>query len=188
MRKGAREGQAVWTLFRVQGEDYEGGVVFEGEELQGCEIVSNCVEGVVEGIEGVQEASSKGWMSFFFVNFSTKGRLRVLRSVTASLRICDVFWPETKRVVFGFSVCWGSRLSMARLARAFLGFLETASVVMLGALAAWPDNIHCLQHDGAGVRCECNGPTLGADMELFFESFRRSGGFFADALAADGST
>src|SRR4051794_21645189 len=62
-------------------------------------------------------------MSFFLLKRSTKGRLRVHRSATASLRICEVFWPETKRVVLGFSFCCGSRLAMARFARAFLGFL-----------------------------------------------------------------
>lgn len=62
-------------------------------------------------------------MSFFLVKRSQKGRLRVLMSATASLRICDVFWPETKSVVLGFSFCWGSRFAIARFARAFLGFL-----------------------------------------------------------------
>jgi hypothetical protein len=57
------------------------------------------------------------------VNLSQNGRFSVLRSATASLRICDVFWPVTKSVVFGFSFCCGSRFAIARFARAFLGFL-----------------------------------------------------------------
>jgi hypothetical protein len=72
----------------------------------------------------VQDASSNGWISFFFVNLSTNGRLRVARSDMASLRIFDVFPPARKRVTFGFSCCCGARFSMARFARAFLGFLE----------------------------------------------------------------
>jgi hypothetical protein len=40
------------------------------------------------------------------------------------LRICEVLWPVTKRVVFGFSFCCGSRFAIARFARAFLGFLR----------------------------------------------------------------
>jgi hypothetical protein len=74
--------------------------------------------------KGVQEASSKGWMSFFFMKLSTKGFLSMRRSAVHSLRICDTFWPATKSVVLGFSFTSGSRLSIARLARAFLGFLN----------------------------------------------------------------
>jgi hypothetical protein len=83
-------------------------------------ILLRCKSGLVDGIH---EASSKGWMSFFLVNRSQNGRFSVLRSATASLRICDVFWPETKSVVLGFSFCSGSRWAIARFARAFLGFL-----------------------------------------------------------------
>lgn len=72
----------------------------------------------------LHEASSKGCMSFFFMKLSTNGFLIMRRSAVTSLRICDVFWPATKSVVFGFSWVCGARLSIARLARAFLGFLE----------------------------------------------------------------
>lgn len=37
---GADEGEAVGALFGVEGEDEEGGVVFEGEELEGLKGVS----------------------------------------------------------------------------------------------------------------------------------------------------
>jgi hypothetical protein len=94
----------------------------------------------------VQEASSNGWISFFLVNLSQNGRLSVLRSATASLRICDVLWPVTKSVVFGFSFCCGSRFAMARFARAFLGFLQLTLALHHGFSLSPHEFLHLFQH------------------------------------------
>lgn len=69
------------------------------------------------------EASAKGWMSFFLVKRMTLGRLRELRSVRRALIREEDDVPRRMRVVLGFSVAWGSRALRARAERAFLGFL-----------------------------------------------------------------
>ena len=65
------------------------------------------------------EASAKGWMSFFLVKRMTLGRLRALRSVREEEDV-----PRRRRVVLGVSVGRGSRVLRARAERAFLGFLS----------------------------------------------------------------
>jgi len=49
--EGACECEAVGALFGVQAEHEEGGVVFEGEELEGCEVF---VSMGLEGKSGVE--------------------------------------------------------------------------------------------------------------------------------------
>jgi hypothetical protein len=117
----------------------------------------------------VQEASSNGWMSFFLVNLSQNGRLSVLRSATASLRICDVLWPVTKSVVFGFSFCCGSRFAMARFARAFLGFLVNVSALCYDFTSYTSIHAHLFQHVDVLVVCwRCR--TLGGNFFLRIDS------------------
>lgn len=70
-------------------------------------------------------ADSKGWMSFFLVNFLLSGRRSSYRSVKASWTICEQLVPRRKRIVFGFSTFLGARFSSALFERAERGFLES---------------------------------------------------------------
>lgn len=70
------------------------------------------------------EASSKGWMAFFLVNFLASGWRSAKRSARASCVICEQVVPRRKRTVLGFSMALGARFSRARLERALRGFLE----------------------------------------------------------------
>jgi hypothetical protein len=72
-----------------------------------------------------EEGSSKGWMSFFLVNFLDRGRWSWCRSVRASWAICEQVVPRRKRAVLGFSMGLGARLSRALLERALRGFLDS---------------------------------------------------------------
>ena len=74
-----------------------------------------------------EEASSKGWISFFFVNLTECGRLRECRSVIRSLTREEEEVPRSRRVVFGFSTIRGSCFARARFERAFLGLLKGIS-------------------------------------------------------------
>jgi len=75
-----------------------------------------------------EEASSKGWISFFLVNFLASGMRSWYRSVMASWVICEQVVPRRKRAFLGFSMALGAFLSRARLLRAFRGFLIHVSL------------------------------------------------------------
>jgi len=143
----------------VEGEDKEGGVIFKGEELESYRL-SAYVEHAIwllrafMEILGLHEASTKGWMSFFFMKASTKGFLIIRRSAVTSLRICEVLWPATKSVVLGFSCVCGARLSIARLARAFLGFLKRALALLYSQQSNLAVYSHLSQHSCV-VLLEC---------------------------------
>ena len=70
-----------------------------------------------------EEASSKGWISFFLVNFRARGIRSWYRSEIASWVICEQVVPRRKRAVLGFSMALGDFLSTARLLRALRGLL-----------------------------------------------------------------
>lgn len=71
-----------------------------------------------------EEASSKGWMGFFLVNFLAKGWRSWKRSLRASWVTWEQLVPRRKRTVLGFSTAWGARFARARLERALRGLLE----------------------------------------------------------------
>jgi hypothetical protein len=70
-----------------------------------------------------EAASSKGWISFFLVNFWARGRRSEYRSVSASWVFCEHEVPRRKSAFLGFSTGLGAFLSRARLERALRGFL-----------------------------------------------------------------
>lgn len=70
------------------------------------------------------EASSKGWMGFFFVNFLARGWRSWKRSFRQSWMTCEHVVPRRKRTVLGFSTAWGARFARARLERALRGLLQ----------------------------------------------------------------
>jgi len=95
-----------------------------------------------------EEASSKGWMGFFFVNFLASGWRRACSSARASWATWLQVVPRRKRAVLGFSISLGDFFSRARLERAFRGFLDGG----LGGLARGEGrrSLHLAQHFGGG--------------------------------------
>lgn len=71
-----------------------------------------------------EEASSKGWMGFFFVNFLASGCRRECSSARASWTIWLQVVPRRKRAVLGFSTSLGDLAARARLERALRGLLH----------------------------------------------------------------
>jgi len=118
------------------------------------------------------EASSKGWMGFFLVNFFASGRRSECRALSASWTTCEHDVPRRKRHVLGFSMALGSRFSSARLERALRGFLRTCqsawrldggaikgaytwrSIVMCGGAFAlrWPEALSSVLRRDVGFQ------------------------------------